>query len=117
MLSKLIIGLYVLATSGALVLIKLGSAAGAPVSISNAKVMFNLNPIIFAGGVLYGISFLLYMYLISKNDLGYIIPLTTAFVYVAIFIASFLIFKESFSALKIIAIAMVIGGVILLNVK
>jgi drug/metabolite transporter (DMT)-like permease len=117
MFSKFIIALYVLATSGALVLIKLGSKTGAPVSLSSGKLAFNLNLVILAGGLLYGISFLLYMFLISKNDLGYIVPLTTAFVYILIFLASFLIFKESFTALKIFAIALIVGGVILLNLK
>jgi small multidrug resistance pump len=117
MLSKLIIALYVLATSGALVLLKLGSSAGAPVSISDGRPVFNINLTILAGGLFYGISFLLYMFLISKHDLGYIIPLTTAIVYILIFFASFAIFKESFTALKIVGIALIVGGVILLNLK
>lgn len=117
MLSNLIIALYVLTTSGALVLIKLGSKAGAPIMLAGSKISFNLNPVIFCGGALYAISFVLYMYLISKNSLGYIIPLTTGFVYIAIFLASFLIFKEAFTVLKVCAIALIVGGVILLNLK
>jgi len=116
-MSKLIIALYVLATSAALIFIKLGSSNGSPVSLENSRVAFNLNPTIIFGGLLYVISFALYTYLISKNDLGYIIPLTTALVYVLIFIASFVIFGEVFTFTKVAAIMLIFGGVLLLNVK
>lgn len=117
MIPKLIIALYVLTTSGALVLIKLGSSNGAPVALSGAKLAFNLSLPIIAGAILYGISFLLYMFLISKHNLGYIIPLTTGLVYMAIFVASFFIFKESFTLIKIVGISLIAAGVIFLNVK
>jgi multidrug transporter EmrE-like cation transporter len=117
MLSKLIITLYVLTTSGALVLIKLGSNGGALVSFAGSKLVFNFNLVMVMGGLLYATSFLLYMFLISKHDLGYIVPLTTGLVYILIFVASFFIFKESFTAMKIFAIALIIVGVILLNLK
>lgn len=117
MIAKIIISLYVLTTSGALILLKLGSKTGAPVSISDGRLAFNLNLLVMGGGILYATSFLLYMFLISKNDLGYIVPLTTALVYILIFSASYFIFNEVFTVLKVIAIAMIIGGVILLNLK
>lgn len=100
-----------------LVVLKLGSAAGAPISIANSRLMFNLNPQAIAGLMLYGISFLLYIYLISKNDLGYIIPLTSAFVYVLVFLASWIVFKESFTMMKTLSIALIIGGIVLLGLS
>jgi multidrug transporter EmrE-like cation transporter len=62
-------------------------------------------------------SFLLYIYLISKNDLGFIIPLTTALVYVVVFIGSFFVFHEAFTMMKIMGIALIITGVIFLNLQ
>jgi len=114
---KIITALYVLTTAAALIVLKLGSKDGAIAQLINGKVAFNITPYTVSGVVLYGISFLLYMYLISKFDLGYIIPLTTALVYILIFVASFLIFKEAFSTIKIIAIILIIIGVALLNIK
>ncbi|MEI7539408.1 MAG: multidrug transporter [Candidatus Saccharibacteria bacterium] len=108
---------YVLSTSFGLILIKLGTTSGLPISIIANHIKFNINPSIIAGIILYGVSFLLYIYLISKFDLGYIIPLTTALVYALIFIASFVVFKEAFTALKIAAISLIIFGVILLNLN
>lgn len=117
MMSKLIIGLYVITASLALILIKLGSSQGAPLSFEKQRIMLNLNPLIFIAGFLYIFSFILYTYLISKYELGYIIPLGTALVYILIFIASFVIFKEVFTALKIIGIGLIVLGLILLNFK
>lgn len=108
---------YVLSTSSGLVLLKLGSTNGAPISIVNNALSFNFNSISILGLSLYALSFILYTYLISKFDLGFIIPITTAIVYVMIFFASFMIFKEAFSILKIIAISLIIFGVILLNLN
>lgn len=115
-MEKLIIALYVLATSSALILLKLGSTTGAPLSIASGKLLLNINFAVTSGIVLYGISFILYIYLISKYDLGYIIPLGTALVYTIIFVASFLIFKETFTLMKVTAIVLIIGGLILLNI-
>lgn len=114
---QFLVAVYILATSSALISLKLGSADGAPLSFINGRLHLNITPFAVLGIFLYGFSFLLYMYLISKLDLGYIIPITTAFVYVIIFTASFLLFKESFSPTKLLAITLILGGIILLNIK
>ncbi len=113
----IILTLYVLTTSLGLVILKLGTSAGVPVSYLNGKLHFNINLYTISGLILYALSFALYIYLISKYDLGYIIPLAAAFVYILIFIASFIIFKEVFTITKIIGIALILGGLIFLNLK
>lgn len=116
-MSIVLIILYVLSTSGGLVLLKLGTTSGLPVSFVDNALKFNLNPLALAGIFLYGLSFVLYVYLISKFQLGYIVPLTTALVYTFVFLASYFIFHEVFTALKIIAIALIISGVIILSLN
>ncbi len=115
--SKIIIAMFVLATSSALILMKLGSKSGPPVQFVADKLHFNLNPYTVGGIFLYGLSFVIYTYLISKYDLGYIIPLTTALVYIIIFTASFIIFKEVFTAMKIVGIVLIVTGLLFLNIK
>jgi len=117
MLSKITILLYVAATAAALVIMKIGLSSGPPVTYSGSKLHLAITPLFALGCFLYVISFILYTFLISKYDLGYIIPLGTAMVYIVIFVLSFIIFKESFTTLKIIAISFIIVGVILLNLK
>lgn len=116
-MAKLIVALYVLATSLGLIILKLGTESGLPISYADSKLHFNLNWQSVMGILLYATSFMLYIYLISKNDLGYIIPLTTAFVYIVIFIASAVVFKEVFTVTKIIGITLIVGGLIFLNLK
>ena len=116
-MSRLIILFFVLVTSSALVLLKLGSKNNAFIEIISNKPSFNFSPLVISGIFLYGISFVLYTYLISKFDLGYIIPLTTALVYILIFIASFIIFKEQFSTVKILGIIFILVGLTFLNLK
>lgn len=116
-MSKIILAVYVLATSSALVVLKLGTKTGAPVNYIDHKLQFNINAYIVAGVALYGLSFFVYLYLISRYQLGYIIPLTTALVYILIFTASFFIFNEAFTILKIAGIALIVVGLAFLNFK
>lgn len=108
---------YVLATSFGLILIKLGSSNGAPVAIVESSLKFNLNPSIIFGILFYVLSFVLYTYLLSKYELGYIVPLTTALVYCLVFLASYFIFHEAFTLIKVAAISLIIFGIILLNIN
>lgn len=94
---------------------KLGSTGGAPISIVSERLVFNLNPTLIIAGTLYVLSFLLYTYLISKFNLSYIIAVGTGLVYVVIFIVSFTVFKEIFTVKKVIACALILIGVILMN--
>lgn len=116
-MTKLILPLYVAATSLGLIFLKLGTTDSLPISYVQNKLQFNLNFYAISGVILYVLSFLLYLYLISKNDLGYIIPLTTALVYIVIFIASAVVFKEVFTVTKVMGIALIVLGLILLNLK
>lgn len=116
-MANLILVIYALMSTAGLVLLKLGSADGAPFEFINGKLHFNLTAAVIFGVLLYGFSFILYTYLVSKNDLAYIVPVSTAIVYVGIFFASFFIFKEAFTAFKIVGIFLILGGVILLNLN
>ena len=116
-MSKIILVIYILTTSLALVVLKLGTKTGLPISYANNKLAFNINFHTIAGVILFGISFATYVYLISKNDLGYIIPLAAAFVYILIFVASYFIFNETYTATKIVGIVLIIAGLVFLNLK
>jgi len=112
---ELFIILYIATTSAGLITFKLGSKAGLPIKFAENGLSVNLNFYNVLGLLLYCTSFLLYMYLVSKNDLGYIIPLTTGFVYIVIFTASFIVFKEVFTIYKVIGIILIVAGLIFLN--
>lgn len=108
--------IYILTTSSGLILLKLGSNSGALISIVNNSIKLNFAPMSILGLLFYATSFLLYTYLVSKFNLGFLVPLTTAFVYIIIFVASFLLFNETFTTLKIFAISLILIGITLLNI-
>lgn len=112
-----LIASYVVSTAAGLVLIKLGSSSRAIIDIVDGKLGFHPTTLNVLGLILYGVSFVLYTYLVSKNDLGFIIPLTTAIVYILIFVASAIVFHESFTVLKMIGVALIFVGVTLLNMN
>lgn len=114
-MDKLIIMAYVVATAGGLVLLKLGTSGTGFISIVDGKIIWHMSVLTVFGIVTYGISFLLYIMLVSKFSLGYIVPLTTALVYILVFTASYFIFKENFTTIKVIAIILILTGVLLLN--
>lgn len=116
-MTKIILPLYVLTTVTALVVVKLGTSSGLPITFVNHKLQLNLNMYTVAGMFLYGLSFVTYIYLISKYDLGYILPIALSFVYILIFISSYFIFHEVFTVTKILGICLILGGLILLNLK
>lgn len=114
-MDKLLITLYVISTAGGLVLLKLGTSGAGFINIIDGKITWNISLLTLLGIMTYGISFLLYIVLISKFSLGYIVPLTTALVYILVFTASYFIFKEHFTTIKTLAIIMIVTGVLLLN--
>ncbi len=115
--SKIILALYIFTTVLGLIILKLGTKTGLPISFIGNKLHANLNPHTVLGLFLYSVSFILYVYLISKNDLGYILPLAASFVYILIFIASAIIFKEVYTATKVLGIILIISGLVFLNLK
>lgn len=114
-MSSLVLPLYVLCTSAGLIFLKLGSNTGLPISLVNGRLASNMNILSLLGLALYATSFVLYVYLISKFQLGYIIPVTAALVYIIVFVASFFLFKEPFTPLKIAGIVLIVTGLALLN--
>lgn len=112
-----LIALYVTLTAGGLIVLKLGSNSGPFLSLMNNRPVLNLTLLNIIGILMYGLSFLLYTFLVAKNDLAFIIPVTTGVVYVLIFIASYFLFKEGFTALKIAAIILILSGVIILSLE
>lgn len=116
MIKYIVIIIYAFLGSVGMYLIKLG-AETTELSKVNSVLNFNVSLQTIAGFICYVASFLVYMYLISKYNLSYIIPLATAFLYIFILIISIFILKEPFTLIKGIGFFLILIGVILLNIK
>lgn len=113
----ILICIYLLLTVSGLVLFKVGANQGISASIHSGFFALKISGVSILGILCYGCSFLLYLALVSKMDLGYIYPVTTGIVYILVLAASVFIFKEAVSTFKIIGCGFIFIGVILMNIK
>lgn len=114
--NRLTIALYILISVISLILLKLGTSGGL-VTVTATDITLNITPLAIIGILCYGFSFLIYTILISRFDLGFIVSITTAFIYIIVFIVSFFMFEEQFTLMKIIAIGCILSGLIILNLR
>ena len=117
MINIILIAVYIILTIGGVVLFKLGTQKDFLVSIATGIFTLKISLMSIIGLVCYLCSFLMYMFLISKFDLTYIVPVTTGIVQVATFVLAIMIFKESVAVSKVVATGLILIGVILLNIK
>ncbi len=113
----LFIGIYTLLTVSGLVFFKIGTNKQFDVALMQGNFNLNINLLAVLGLVFYVISFLMYMFLVSKFDLSYIVPISTGLVYLATFVCSITIFKELITVQHIFGAVLVLAGIILINIK
>ena len=106
--------LYVVLASSGLVLFKLGSG--------NANIQFNLFGLNLAfswkmllGIACYGCSFLLWLYIVSRMNLTFAMPLSVALVNTLVIVESCLVLKEKITPIQGIGIFIVILGVAIMT--
>ncbi|WP_226799502.1 hypothetical protein [Carnobacterium mobile] len=111
----LIFIIYVVLSTSGLILFKLGSSN---LSIGITKTLFSMHiPFLSLLGLLcYLFSFLLWMYIISKSEISFIVPLGVAITNLAILAGSYYILDETISVTTIIGTILIISGVIVMNI-
>lgn len=117
MMNVILIAVYLCLTIAGIVLFKLGTQKEFVVSISAGVFNLKMSLLSILGLVCYLCSFLMYMFLISRFDVSYIVPVTTGIVQVATFILAILIFKETVTTPKVIATILILVGVVVMNIK
>lgn len=66
------------------------------------------------GMICYILSFLTWMFLLSKQNLSYLYPLTAGIIYALVMIASVVVFHEQFTFFKIIGVILIGLGILFL---
>ena len=110
----LLVMIYIILSVSGLILMKKGGNSGS-IAIEKQNFNFNINLISALGFVCYLFSFLLYTKIIVMFDLSYITPICTGIVQVLILVASKLVFKENFTTTSVVGAAIIIMGVIIMN--
>ena len=106
--------IYLVLSVLGLILMKKGGNSGS-IAIEKQNFNFNINLISALGFVCYLFSFLLYTKIIVMFDLSYITPICTGIVQILILVASKLVFKENFTTTSVVGAAIIIMGVIIMN--
>ena|GEM_PF-1223683 len=107
--------LYVLAAVSGSTLIKYGSMAERlPVLFTVPVFNLAVSLVLLVGLLFYGISFVLYIVLLSRFDLSFISPLLIGFVYVLLMLTAAVIFKEHFTIMKTVGATLVLAGILLI---
>lgn len=112
-----LVALYLVLTVSGLVLYKFGANQSFALSIGKGSFTLNMSLISVLGLLCYLFSFLLYMLVLPRFDLSFIMPFTSAITYIAVFVLSSTLLKEAVSTNRIIGAAVILVGIILMNIK
>ena len=107
--------LYLVLTVSGLILYKLGSNKEFLIACSNGIFQIKLSLISILGLLCYLCSFLIYMLVLPKFDLTYIMPVTSAITYISVYILSIMVLKESVQVNGIVGSIIILIGVIIMN--
>ena len=109
---------YILFASGGLICFKLGTEVmPIAVAFSGGAFSFQISWKSIIGILCYVLSFFLNLLLVSKHNLSYITPITTGLVYLIMFLSAVFLFKETVSITHVIGSALILIGVVLINIK
>lgn len=114
MINYILIALYVIFAVGGSTLIKYGAITKAVTILTVPIVNVGLTLMSFLGIVCYGLSFLLYIVLLSKFDLSFISPVTVGLVYVLLMLTAAFVFQESFTILKVVGCVIILAGILMI---
>lgn len=108
--------IYVILSSSGIILFKLGSS-DLSIKLINNQLNMNIPGLSMLGLLCYLFSFLLWMVIISKSDVSFIVPLGVGITNVLILVGSAVVLKETISLNAMIGIGLILGGTLLMNIK
>lgn len=113
----LMIVMYLIFTVSGLILMKKGGNAG-KITVGGGEFGFSISWVSLLGFICYIVSFLLYTRIIMMfESLSFISPICNGISQVMIVLASWLILKEQITGLNIGGAALIIAGVVIMNLK
>lgn len=111
----LFIAIYLFLTSIGLILFKVGAANNTAVAIGHGLISIKISFVSILGLVCYVCSFIMYLALISKYNLSYIVPITTGIMQIIMLLAAGFIFKETITMMHIIGVIVILIGIFFIN--
>ena len=108
----ILIAIYVVLNSCGQLLIKMGTLEMP--EVTGIYDLFNLK--LIAGIGLFGMSFLTWIYILSKNNLSYAFPFAVGLGYMAVIFLSLLFLKETATYVQLTGMSLVWMGIILMSI-
>ncbi|MDR0922443.1 MAG: hypothetical protein LBM95_08675 [Lactobacillales bacterium] len=108
--------IYVILSTSGLILFKLGSKDMA-LGLSKNILEMHVPLLVVLGLACYLCSFILWMVILAKSEISFIVPLGVAVTNIAILLGSFFILHETITTPTIIGATLIILGVIVMNIK
>jgi drug/metabolite transporter (DMT)-like permease len=109
----ILIGIYVLLNSFGQLLIKLGTQEIGSFEVAGLEGLLNLKLITGIG--LFGMSFLTWIYILSKSNLSYAFPFAVGLGYVTVILLAVLFLKEMPSYVQMTGMTLVGVGIMLMS--
>lgn len=117
MMKSILFIVYMATSVCGISLIKAGEAQPLSVSFTNGSLRLSAGFVTIMGLLSYLVSFIVYTKLLTLYDLSYFVPVAMAISQVLILVIALVFFKEQITIYKTIGIALLLIGVIFLNVK
>lgn len=117
MFKILMVVLYLVLTVSGLILYKYGANKNFAISLSNGSFSLKISLISILGLLCYLVSFLLYILILPRFDISYIMPLTSAVSYISIFILSAMVLGEKITINGIVGAITILIGIIIMNIR
>lgn len=109
--------LYLIFTVLGLILYKYGTNKELLIKVSGGIFNMKISLISILGLLCYVLSFLIYLTVLPKFNLTYIIPITSSLTYIGIFICSVLFLKESIDIYGVIGSITILIGIFVINIR
>lgn len=106
--------IYIIFSVGGLILFKIGSG-GTKINLYKNFLNLNIDINMLLGILCYGISFILWLFIVSKFNLSYIVPMSVGMVNILILFGSKYFLNESISFLKVLGILIILLGLFIIN--
>lgn len=111
----LMVAIYLILTVSGLILYKYGANKEFLFEVTNKGIQLKISLISILGLLCYLFSFIMYMIILPKFNISYIMPVTSAISYISVFILSALVLKEAIHTNGIIGSVIILVGIIIMN--
>jgi small multidrug resistance pump len=117
MINILLMIIYLILSVSGLILFKLGANSSQISIIAKGILSLQISFTSLIGLCCYLFSFFIYLFLISKNTLSFLVPVMTGIVYILVLTASVLILKEKLTLFSVMGSLFILLGIILMVIK